>query len=54
MRKLKEAVIKGLGLPIKDAYKIESEAVAEVMRSADAREGPLAFMEGRKPKFTGR
>ncbi len=54
VRKLKEAVIKGLGLPIKDAYKIESEAVAAVMRSEDAREGPLAFMEGRKPNFTGR
>ncbi len=54
VRKLKEAVIKGLGLPIQDAYKIESEAVAQVMRSEDAREGPLAFMERRKPKFTGR
>lgn len=54
VRKLKEAVIKGLGLPIQDAYKIESEAVAEVMASDDAREGPLAFMERRKPKFTGK
>ncbi|MCH7697468.1 MAG: enoyl-CoA hydratase/isomerase family protein [Chloroflexi bacterium] len=54
VRKLKEAVIKGLGLPIQDAYKIESEAVAQVMSSEDAREGPLAFMEGRKPKFTGK
>ncbi len=54
VRKLKEAVIKGLGLPIKDAYKIEGEAVAAVMRSEDAREGPLAFMEGRKPNFTGK
>ena len=54
VRKLKEAVIKGLGLPIQEAYKIESEAVAQVMASEDAREGPLAFMERRKPKFTGR
>ena len=54
VRKLKEAVIKGLGLPIQDAYKIESEAVAQVMSSEDAREGPLAFMERRKPKFTGK
>ena len=54
VRKLKEAVIKGLGLPIQDAYKIESEAVAQVMASEDAREGPLAFMERRKPKFTGK
>ncbi len=54
VRKLKEAVIKGLGLPIQEAYKIESEAVAQVMASEDAREGPLAFMERRKPKFTGK
>ena len=54
VRKLKEAVIKGLGLPIKEAYKIEGEAVAAVMSSEDGREGPRAFIEGRKPNFTGK
>ena len=54
VRKIKEAVIRGLGLPMEDAYKIEGQAVAQVMASEDAREGPLAFMEKRKPNFKGR
>ena len=39
---------------MEEAYKIEGQAVAEVMASEDAREGPLAFMERRPPKFKGR
>ncbi len=54
VRKIKEAVIRGLGLPMEDAYKIEGQSVAQVMASEDAREGPLAFMEGRPPNFKGR
>ena len=54
VRKIKEAVLRGMGLPMEDAYKIEGQAVAEVMASEDAREGPLAFMERRTPKFKGK
>ena len=54
VRKIKEAVIRGMGLPMEDAYKIEGQAVAQVMASEDAREGPLAFMERRPPNFKGK
>jgi len=49
----KEAVIRSSGVTLEEAYRIESEVSAKVMRSDDAREGPRAFMEKRPPVFTG-
>ncbi|MBI2963101.1 MAG: enoyl-CoA hydratase/isomerase family protein [Deltaproteobacteria bacterium] len=54
VRKIKEAVIRSQGRPLEEAFAIEEECSREVMRSADAREGPRAFMEKRRPNFTGR
>ena len=39
--------------PLADAYQVENEVSAAVMQSKDAREGPRAFKEKRKPVFTG-
>ncbi len=54
VRKIKEAVIRSQGRPLEEAFPIEEECSRDVMRSADAREGPRAFMEKRKANFTGR
>jgi len=53
MRKAKEVMTTSSGFSLDDAYKIESRAAAVVMSSADAIEGPRAFMEKRRPNFTG-
>jgi len=43
-----------LGRPEADGMQIEAEIAAPVFRTEDAREGPLAFMQKRKPVFNGR
>jgi enoyl-CoA hydratase len=54
VRKIKETVLKALGRPVEEGYALEDEAVRVVIRSEDAREGPRAFVEKRKPRYVGR
>ncbi len=54
VRKIKETVLKALGRPVEEGYTLEDEAVRVVIRSEDAREGPRAFVEKRKPRYVGR
>ena len=53
VQKIKEGVLRSSGEPLARALEIESEVSAAVMGSKDAREGPRAFAEKRKPNFTG-
>ncbi len=54
VRKIKEAVRRCSGRPLDEAYKIENECARFVMQTEDAKEGPRAFMEKRKPVYKGR
>ena len=53
VQKIKEGVVRTSGLPLDRALKIENEVSVAVVTSKDAREGPRAFAEKRKPRFTG-
>jgi enoyl-CoA hydratase len=53
VRKIKESVLKTWGKPLPEALAIESNLAMEVFASRDAREGPRAFKEKRKPNFRG-
>jgi enoyl-CoA hydratase/carnithine racemase len=54
IRAIKEAVVRGLELPLSEGLNIENDMSRRVARSEDAREGPLAFAEKRKPNYKGR
>lgn len=53
LRKAKEAVVRTSGVPLTEAYMIENSCARDVMRTADAREGPAAFLEKREPIWKG-
>ena len=52
--KSKEAMVRGSGRPLEEAFAIETQCTKDNARSDDAKEGPRAFMEKRPPVFTGR
>ena len=54
VRLVKEAVYRGLDLPLADGLKLEGEQTRRVMMTEDAREGPLAFAQKRQPVWKGR
>ncbi len=54
VRAIKELAIRGQYMPIEYGLRLE-QAIGQVLRNTeDAREGPRAFAEKRKPNFTGR
>ncbi|MFT5172571.1 MAG: enoyl-CoA hydratase [Gammaproteobacteria bacterium] len=54
LMKSKEAMIRGSGRPLEEAFAIETQCTKDNARTDDAKEGPRAYMEKRSPVFTGR
>jgi enoyl-CoA hydratase/carnithine racemase len=54
VRAAKEAVIRGLSLPLADGLRLEAFLSAALKTTEDAVEGPKAFAEKRKPQFKAR
>jgi enoyl-CoA hydratase len=53
LRYAKEAVVKGLELPLADGLRLESDLATLLRTTEDRIEGAKAFLEKRKPRFTG-
>jgi enoyl-CoA hydratase/carnithine racemase len=54
LRAAKEAVLKGLSLPLTEGLRLEGLLSATLRGTEDAAEGPRAFAEKRKPNFKAR
>jgi len=54
LRAAKEAVIRGLSLPLADGLRLEAFLAGTLKATEDAAEGPRAFAEKRKPRFQAR
>ncbi len=50
----KEAILRGHDMPLPHALEYEALAFVRLQASDDAKEGPRAFAEKRKPNYTGR
>lgn len=52
VRCAKEAIRRGLDLPLEQGLDMESKLFARVLTTEDAKEGIAAYHEGRRPRFT--
>lgn len=53
VRAAKETILRGQDMPLDDGLELEDRAFVKLQASDDAKEGPRAFAEKRKPNYTG-
>ncbi len=54
VRAIKQAAYQGLDMPLEEGLALELKLLTDVLRTEDARQGPLAFAQKRKPEYKGR
>lgn len=54
VRKIKQAALRGIDMPLADGLKLEAELYNWLQRTEDAREGGRAFAEKRPPEWKGK
>ena len=54
VRAVKQAALQGLTMTLEEGLKLESELTGKIFATEDAREGPTAFAQKRKPEYKGR
>jgi E-phenylitaconyl-CoA hydratase len=54
VRAIKQAAYQGLDMPLEEGLVLELKLLTDVLRTEDARQGPLAFAQKRKPEYKGR
>lgn len=54
VRAAKEAIYRGLDLPLSEGLRLEQFLAEPIRQTEDAKEGPMAFSEKREPRFKGR
>lgn len=54
VRAAKEAIIRGMSMPLEEGLMLEQTLAEPVRQSEDAKEGPKAFTEKRQPDFKGK
>ncbi|MGH2496275.1 MAG: enoyl-CoA hydratase-related protein [Ktedonobacteraceae bacterium] len=51
LRAAKQAILQGLNMSLDEGMALEQRLMAGLLKTEDAREGPLAFAQKRKPEF---
>jgi len=52
--RIKRAAVQGFGMRLDEGLKLERQLLIDLFKSADAKEGVTAFVEKRKPSYTGK
>jgi enoyl-CoA hydratase/carnithine racemase len=54
VRAVKQAALQGRDLPFEEGLALEAQLAGQIFRTQDAREGPTAFAQKRKPEYKGK